>query len=386
MKLNEYDEQLSVLDIEMNTILAVPFTEESRKRAHVVDEERKQTQEDREFTAKNIKDTKPNTIVNEPRTNETDKFTRAFGGFLTSGVAPEEFRGSKISAFVIPQEYLRGLTEKRLTDSTAIGEAYSKTVDPGVSIAKAPALAMLQEIGTKFVYRALGSGVYVMPSAPMVVAGTLAETVASPDASISLHNNTLTPVGHRISVKTYFTIEEQAMLNPQAQSDLIQACADSIWEQAAYNFFDNLETDASLSKVSLSGTNLSYSDITALEVAVPYQMANPHFVVAPKVAGKMKATAMVANTISGPVWTGSVLKGDIDGIPATGTIFANAGTEYFGDFGKGSAIAIWGGLEVQYNPYEKDSEGEIKVVARALIDSGVSNYRYFAFTSDASLA
>ena len=386
MKLQEINERLSAISTEIDTILDGKMTPETKASISTLEKEEKELQEELALRANQAKRAKAVPVANIASTTpELDNFTRSFGSYLETGIAPVDFRGSKSNSFVIPQETLRSLMEKRATDTTAIGDAFAKTVQPGVSIAKAPALSMLQELGSKFVFRPIGSGVYTMPSTPIPVAGFAAEGAGSVDASISLHNKTLTPVGNRITVKSYFTLEEQAMLDPTAQSDLIQGLADAIWQQAAYKYFDNLEADASLSKVALAGVNLDYTDFTNLEAAVPYELASPRFVAAPKVAAKAKRTAMVANTISGPIWTKSILEGEVDGLPAKGTIFANTGSLYYGDFGQ-MTVCQWGGLEIQVNPFEKDSEGEVKVVARAIIDSGVQNYRFFAFTADPSLA
>jgi hypothetical protein len=349
--------------------------DEIKKNEVEIEDLKEQAKRSTQFSSANIEVTE-----NKQDKSDLNKFFRSFGTYLQSGVAPEGYRGNNANSFIIPNEILRGLT-----NTSAIGSAKEKTVEPGVSIAKSPALAMLQELGPKFVSRPVGSGDYVMSSKPISTASKVAEGVAGADASMNLTTVTLSPNGNRISVYAYFTVEEEYSLNPQSQADLIQDLQDAVWEQAAYNYFDNLEIDASLSTTSISTANAAivYDDFVTLQEGVPYQLANPRYVAAPSVASRAKKIAQIAS-VSGPVWTGSILKGEVDGIPATGTPFANTDKLYYGDFSK-STICQWGGLEVQFNPFEKDAEGEVKVVARAIIDSGVNNYRYFKFL-DASLS
>jgi predicted phage gp36 major capsid-like protein len=56
----------------------------------------------------------------------------------------------------------------------------------------------------------------------------------------------------------------------------------------------------------------------------------------------------------------------------------------FGDWKKAVIGSYGSGIELLYDPYTLAAEGEIKVIASGLFDTGISNYRAFSWADDVS--
>ena len=305
------------------------------------------------------------TVANTEAPNVAD----AFRDFLTTGQAPEAYRGSAPNKFL-----LRGVLQ-----TTTNADGAESTVAPGLVIAKSPAKVVLDKIGVNFKSGLIGT--YTESGMAQLTAGTVAETVSVADASATPYSNTLS--AKRSGAYQVVTKEELAQTNPQVFSDIIQNIVDGVWIDVANKVFDNLETDAASVATTIAGSTLEYTDLVTLQANVDADVTNDAYVTTRSVAAYLKKMATIGN-VAGPVWTGRIQDGMVDGIPAVGTQRANTASLYYGDFSK-LTVGQWGDIEVIYNPYSLDTEGELRVTANGMFDSGVVNPLFFSWIADVSI-
>lgn len=316
-------------------------------------------------------------VNTDPETEETSvDMVSGLKEFFATGIAPKEFRSDR-GGFVIPNEVIESFGDLKTTTDTAI---INKTVMNGISIAKSPAESMLSDLGVTN-YAGL-TGNFVVPSMAQLNAGFKAEGVAVADASGTPASLTL--AARRVGAYNTFTKEFLAQTNPAIYQGIVQDLYDAVWRAVAGDLFDNIETDAIDASVAQAGTNLAATDFSQLQANVLYDAVSPAYVTTGGVAAYAKHLASVSS-VAGPVWQGSIMDGNVDGIKAKGTSFANANKLYYGDFSK-AVVGQWGGIELLVNPYEFDAEGKIKVTASGLFDTGIPNYRYFSWVTDVSAA
>lgn len=103
---------------------------------------------------------------------------------------------------------------------------------------------------------------------------------------------------------------------------------------------------------SVTGTTLGYAGIVEFQTDVAAGnalTANSSFVTTPTVAGLLMQRQRFASTDT-PLWTGTVLDGQMGGYRAVTTTQATAASMTFGDFSN-VVIGQWGFLEIALNPY-----------------------------------
>jgi HK97 family phage major capsid protein len=123
---------------------------------------------------------------------------------------------------------------------------------------------------------------------------------------------------------------------------------------------------------SVTGTSLAYAGV--LEFQTDLAGANAlvpgcAYVTTPAVAALLSARARFSNTDT-PLWSGSVLDGQMAGFRATTTTALTAATMVFGDFSQ-VIIGMWGDMELEVNPYANFPAGIIGVRAWATVDIGI---------------
>lgn len=133
---------------------------------------------------------------------------------------------------------------------------------------------------------------------------------------------------------------------------------------------------------SVTGTTLGYAGIVEFQTDVGAANALADgcaYLTTPAVAGLLMQRQRFTSTDS-PLWTGSVLDGQVAGYRATTSTSVPAATLIFGDFSQ-VVIAEWGVMELEVNPYANFPAGIIGVRAWATVDIGIRQAGAFSVAS-----
>jgi len=145
------------------------------------------------------------------------------------------------------------------------------------------------------------------------------------------------------------------------------------------------------------GLSPTWAHVIALETAVSTSNAdigNLAYLTNPKVRGKLKSTTKAASGDSVMVWgegttpLNGYRAGVTTQVPSTLTKGASNGVcsgIIFGNFAD-LVIAQWGGIDIQVNPYIKDTEGLVRITADVYYDAAVRRAASFAAMKDALTA
>jgi HK97 family phage major capsid protein len=146
-----------------------------------------------------------------------------------------------------------------------------------------------------------------------------------------------------------------------------------------------------------NGAAPTWANIVALETAVATanaDMGSLAYLTNPKVRGKLLTTPKVASTDSNMVWQDgpNPLRGYraevTTQVPSTlekGSSGAVCSAIIFGNFAD-LVVAQWGGIDIQVNPYVKDTEGLVRITADTYYDAAVRRAGSFAAMKDALTA
>lgn len=135
---------------------------------------------------------------------------------------------------------------------------------------------------------------------------------------------------------------------------------------------------------SVSGTSIAYAGIVEFQTDVAGSnalQANCAYMTTPAIAGLLMQRQRFTSTDT-PLWTGSVLDGQVAGYRATSSTSVPAATMLFGDFSQ-IIIGEWGVMELEVNPYANFPAGIIGVRAWATVDVAVRQVG--AFSAAASI-
>jgi HK97 family phage major capsid protein len=130
---------------------------------------------------------------------------------------------------------------------------------------------------------------------------------------------------------------------------------------------------------SVTGTSLAYAGIVEFQTDVAGSNALADqcaYLTTPAVAGLLMQRQRFASTDT-PLWSGSVLDGQMAGYRATSSTSVPAATAIFGDFSQ-VVIGEWGVLELEVNPYANFAAGIIGVRAWATVDVAIRQAGAFA--------
>lgn len=123
---------------------------------------------------------------------------------------------------------------------------------------------------------------------------------------------------------------------------------------------------------SVTGTSIDYAKVLEFQTDVAGANAlasNCAYVTTPAVAALLMQRVKVSSTYS-PLWTGSVLDGEMVGFRAASTNQLTAATMIFGDFSQ-VVIGEWGMLELALNPYANFAAAISGIRAIQTVDVGV---------------
>lgn len=130
---------------------------------------------------------------------------------------------------------------------------------------------------------------------------------------------------------------------------------------------------------AVTGTALAYAGVVEFQTDVAAGNAltpNCAYVTTPTVAGLLMQRQRFTSTDT-PLWTGSVLDGQMAGFAATTTTQVTAASMVFGDFSQ-VVIAEWGMLELAMNPYASFAAGITGIRAMQSVDVGVRQAAAFS--------
>jgi HK97 family phage major capsid protein/HK97 family phage prohead protease len=142
------------------------------------------------------------------------------------------------------------------------------------------------------------------------------------------------------------------------------------------------------------GAAPTWANIVALETAVSVANAdigNLSYLTNSKVRGKLKSTAKVASTDSMMIWGegamplngyGAAVTNQVPSTLEKGSSGAVCSAIIFGNFSD-LLIGQWGGIDIQVNPYIKDTEGLVRITAECYYDTAVRRAASFSAMLDA---
>ena len=123
---------------------------------------------------------------------------------------------------------------------------------------------------------------------------------------------------------------------------------------------------------SVTGAALGYAGIIEFQTDVAQANAlasSSGYVTTPTVAGLLKQRQRFASTDT-PIWTGSILDGEIEGFTAMSSMQMAAGSMIFGDWSQ-VVIGEWGMLEIALNPYANFTAAITGIRAIQTCDIGI---------------
>lgn len=130
---------------------------------------------------------------------------------------------------------------------------------------------------------------------------------------------------------------------------------------------------------SVTGTTLAYAGIVEFQTDVAAGNAltpNCAYVTTPAIAGLLMQRQRFSSTDT-PLWTGSVLDGQMGGFGATTTTQVTAASMTFGDFSQ-VVIGEWGMFELALNPYAAFATGISGIRAMQSVDVGIRQAAAFS--------
>ena len=133
---------------------------------------------------------------------------------------------------------------------------------------------------------------------------------------------------------------------------------------------------------SVTGTSIAYAGIVEFQTDLASANAltpSCAYVGTPTVAGLLMQRQRFSSTDT-PLWTGSMLEGQVAGFAAYGSTQIPAGTLLFGNFAD-VIVAEWGVMELTVNPFANFAAGIVGVRAWATVDIGVRRAGSFSAAS-----
>ena len=141
-----------------------------------------------------------------------------------------------------------------------------------------------------------------------------------------------------------------------------------------------------------NGLAPTYANIVDLESAVSNANAaigNLGYLTNAKVRGQLKQTEIFAGTSGSPVWSGQEVNGyngyvsnQVPSNLTKGSASGICSAIIYGNFAD-VLIGMWGGLDLQVNPYALDTSGGVRVTAFQDCDVAVRHPESFAAMLDA---
>lgn len=203
------------------------------------------------------------------------------------------------------------------------------------------------------------------------------ESTAITESDQTIGQITMTPrnVGAYTEISKQLTYQSTPDVETMVMDDLARVLAIAIDTAAMNGSGASGEPTGILNTAGIgtvTGTSLGYAGIVEFQTDVAAANAlvpGCAYLTTPAVAGLMMQRARFASTDT-PLWSGSVLDGQMGGYRATSSTNVPAATMIFGDFSQ-VIVGEWGTLELEVNPYANFPAGIIGVRAWAAVDIAV---------------
>lgn len=360
MKLNELIEKRSAITSEIDALIAVELTDESRAKVTELEKEYDKLGADIETAKRQAERAKSiNAPVTEKR-NEVKPIEVRFRDW---------FQGDHSQPFIIE----RASPVLSSTDSAIV----EKTVVGSVDVLRSPARAFLQTLGVKFYNK---NGQLVLPSMAENTAKFVSEDGDASTADMSTSSLTLTP--RRISAYQPFTYEFMVETNPQIFADYLQNLINGYDLAIAADLFDTLDVDAASQKTTFGGGTLANSMLVQMEASIGgLNIGAGNYVTTPAIKAYLKNKIALGTTSGNAIWSET---DKVNSYNAYGVPCANASEIVFGDFTR-TAVLETGTLKVIFDDVTKAKQGETIVTIVGGADTGCINPRAFCILTNASI-
>lgn len=260
--------------------------------------------------------------------------------------------------------------------------------------------SVLRELGATFLTGLTGNVVFPRLAAGST-AGHLAENAASPESAPTFDQVSLTPhrLGTFVEVSKQLLIQSNENVESMLRNDLITALQlgmqDGILNgTGADNQPLGLLTAGSGIASYAGGTNGAAPDwdmLLGLEAAIATANAdggNLGYLTNPKVRKRLKA-ALKAAAYPGFCWERGDRVNDYRAMVTTqvpsnltkGSATGVCSAAVFGNWAD-LVVAIWGAIDIQVNPYSRDTEGIVRITAAGFYDSALRRPASFAAVKD----
>lgn len=309
-------------------------------------------------------------------------------------------------SFAIPAVFT---TAKENRDMTATGTT-TVTGDQGGQLIQTTLGSFIELLYSKMVLRGLGAqfltGLQGNFALPKMLTGTTptkkAENAALDESSPTVGQVTFSPkrVGGFVEYSKQLLMQENGYgIENLLRNDLATKIALAM-ELGVINGGGTNEPTGILNAAAsvAGGTNglaPTLDHLIALETAVALldaDVGSMGYLTNVAVRGKLKRTPIEAGTSAERIW-GANANAMLNGynvaitnqVPSNltkGTASGVCSAIIFGNFAD-LVVAQWGGVDIQVNPYIKDTEGLVRITADAYYDSGIRRAASFATMKDA---
>ena len=309
-------------------------------------------------------------------------------------------------SFAIPAVFT---TAKENRDMTATGTT-TVTGDQGGQLIQTTLGSFIELLYSKMVLRGLGAqfltGLQGNFALPKMLTGTTptkkAENAAFDESSPTVGQVTFSPkrVGGFVEYSKQLLMQENGYgIENLLRNDLATKIALAM-ELGVINGGGTNEPTGILNAAAsvAGGTNglaPTLDHLIALETAVALldaDVGSMGYLTNVAVRGKLKRTPIEAGTSAERIW-GANANAMLNGynvaitnqVPSNltkGTASGVCSAIIFGNFAD-LVVAQWGGVDIQVNPYIKDTEGLVRITADAYYDSGIRRAASFATMKDA---
>lgn len=283
----------------------------------------------------------------------------------------------------------RMMATRDMTVGTAANGGYlvgtDHRADEFIDILRAE--SMMGRLGARFVGGLMGNF-----SAPKKTAGGTAywlasESTATTESQMTLGQLLMTPK----NVAGYTEISHQllAQSSPDAErltmDDLMETVRLDIDAKAINGSGSSGQPTGILSTSgigSVTGTTMDYADIIEFQTDLASANAlteNCAYIATPAVAGLLMQRQRFSSTDT-PLWTGSMLRGQVGGFAAYGTTQVPSATMVFGNFSD-VIVGEWGVMELEINRAANFPAGIIGVRCWATVDIGIRRAGSFSAAS-----
>lgn len=310
--------------------------------------------------------------VKDEEKDEFTSYAEAFQSFIKSGgkEIPSEYKSAKGGLIVPSFLYADPILKSTNTD------VVNKTVANELKVRTPASQQFLQDLGVS-IYPNL-NGDFVVPSSASITAGFVAEGGDVSTANTTLNDLKLT--SRAVGAHQTFGQEWMANTNPAIMARMIQLLVDGVWDAVAADLFTQILSDAATRVGTETASGLSYGDLVNMDASVVGMTENAAYVTTKSI----KSYLQQLNSSSAGIKFAWSDDNTIAGVTAKAHSKVSSGDVFYSANWADAAIGQWGGIDLLVDPYTYGNSGKVKVVARALFDTGCALPESFTIYEDVS--